>query len=323
MGAKRVVDREVAFAIQYVMRILPFRMVSIHYCYDDVRFRVMMTFAMLMMGATRRVRLRAHYGNYKDVLYKLATFGIPSSALPIAHDGEPKNKSHKAWLKQRNLQELNQGMGILPQGIVVVPSRCDVLLGRGKPVQGRTDTGTVTQEGTTSLLFYFLRFLSFVDHFGNIRYLALLDHFQDAYDRSLKFQMMKICETILGIVAEYGGRFLKQEGAGWVEVDAATAREKVGHGFRTRRASMVKKVKGDNALSREVPSCHDVSHYEVSMGEKPSSRTMDSKKSSSRRMGSKEMAVILTDVDQDSSDDSMNSTGNGKRLRLWDEIFPN
>ena len=111
---------------------------------------------------------------------------------------------------------------------------------------------------------------------------------------------------------------MKQEGAGWVEVDAATAREKVGHGFRTHRASMVKKVKGDNALSREAPSYHDASRHEVSMGEKPSSRKMGSKKPPS-----KEMAVMLTDVDQDSSDDSMTSTGNGKRLRLWDEIFPN
>ena len=144
MGAKRVVDRELAFSIQFVMRMLPFRMVSIHYCYDDVRFRVMITLAMLMMGASRRVRMRAHYGNYKDVLYKLATFGIPTSALPIAHDGEPKNKSFKSWSKQRHLQEMQQAVGLLPQGIVVVPSRFDVLLGRGKPVQGRTDPDSVT-----------------------------------------------------------------------------------------------------------------------------------------------------------------------------------
>jgi len=153
MGAKRVVDRGLAFAIQFVMRILPFRIVSIHYCYDDVRFRVMMTLAMLMMGASRRVRLRAHYGTYKDVLYKLATFGVPTSALPIAHDGEPKNKSFKAWVKQRNLQELQQAMGHLPQGIVVVPSRFDVLLGRGKPVQGRSDPDSVTNTNIASFSF--------------------------------------------------------------------------------------------------------------------------------------------------------------------------
>lgn len=39
----------------------------------------------------------------------------------------------------------------------------------------------------------------------------------------------------MGSVAEYGGRFLRQEGAGWVEVDEIVAREKTAHAFRTRR----------------------------------------------------------------------------------------
>ena len=137
MGPKRVVDRTAAFAVQSVRRYLPLRLGSTHFCYDDRKMTVMMTVATLMMGATRRVRFRAHYGHHNDVIYKLSTFGIQTSALPIAGDGEPKVKNHKSWVKLRIEQEKHQASGKLPQLIVVVPRRLDVLLGRGKPIQGK------------------------------------------------------------------------------------------------------------------------------------------------------------------------------------------
>lgn len=137
MGSKRVVDRQAAFAVNSLKRYVPFRVGSIHYCYDDMRFRVMMTMAMLLMGAMQRVRFRAHFGNYTEVSYVLSTYGIPTSVLPILPDGEPKVKNHKSWLKQRYEQESKQAKGLLPQQIIVIPNRSDVLLGRGKPIQGR------------------------------------------------------------------------------------------------------------------------------------------------------------------------------------------
>lgn len=62
MGPRRVIDRKAAFAIQSLRKHLPFHLASIHYCHDDFRSRPMMTVAMLVMGATTRVRFRAHYG---------------------------------------------------------------------------------------------------------------------------------------------------------------------------------------------------------------------------------------------------------------------
>jgi len=75
------------------------------------------------------------------------------------------------------------------------------------------------------------------EHFGNLRFNSLVGHFQGAYDKSVKFQKMKISQHIIDTVTEYGGRFLKQEAAGWVEADVASIREKVGHAFRTHRGS--------------------------------------------------------------------------------------
>ena len=64
MGEKRVVDRMAVYAIQKVRKVLPMRVMGMHYCYDDFKLRPMMTLAMLVMGATGRVRFRAHYGAF-------------------------------------------------------------------------------------------------------------------------------------------------------------------------------------------------------------------------------------------------------------------
>ena len=133
---------------------------------------------------------------------------------------------------------------------------------------------------------------------------------------------MKICETILEAVAGNGGRFLKQEGAGWIEVDSVTAREKVGHGFRTHRASLVRKTKGDALATKEMSSNDVVPLHEVSMGNMRMDSTQQPKPSPNN-FAPQELGAMLTDVEQDSSDDDMTPTGNGKRLRMWDVIFPN
>lgn len=221
IGPRRVMDRKAAFAIQSIRGHLPFYLASVHYCYDDFRSRPMMTVAMLVMGATNRVRFRTHYGQTKEALDKLATFGIPWQSLPVAHDGVPKTKAHRSWLKLRKTQEQQQLQQQQHQTsgtsssleIVVVPSRVDILLGRGKPIQ---------------------------DHPGNLRYQSLLDFYQETYERAKKYQKMKISHQILARVAQYGGRFLRQEGAGWMEVDPTVARDKVAHAFRTRRVAVAK-----------------------------------------------------------------------------------
>jgi hypothetical protein len=83
----------------------------------------------------------------------------------------------------------------------------------------------------------FVVFSCIVDHVGNLRYQTLLDHYQATYEKAKKYQKMKISHQILARVAQYGGRFLRQEGAGWIEVDPAVARDKIAHAFRTRRVA--------------------------------------------------------------------------------------
>ena len=103
-------------------------------------------------------------------------------------------------------------------------------------VNGGTVAGVTYFEAQTHPTISTLRPL--VEHVGNVRYHALVDYYKDAYERARKFDKMKIAIRIVETVQEYGGRFLKQEGAGWLVVeDNDVISDKVSHAFRTLRTS--------------------------------------------------------------------------------------
>ena len=41
---------------------LPIKLVGVHFCYDDPKFRILQAVLLLMMGKERRVRVRIHEG---------------------------------------------------------------------------------------------------------------------------------------------------------------------------------------------------------------------------------------------------------------------
>lgn len=249
VGPNRRVDRQLGWNLHKVRAALPVRTVGMHFCYDDVRIIPMMTVGMLVMGATGRVRVRAHYGTTIDeIVHKLSTFGIPAdSALPITKTGEPKVKAHKVWLKNRRHHEEKTDDpfdGENGRTIIVVPGRVDCLLGRGKPIQ---------------------------EHVGNLRYQVLLEHYGPEYEAAEKYEKMKLAQTLIDVIHGYNGRFLKPDGAGWVEVSADVAREKVSHAFRTRRASSATTTK-----PAVVPDNNNVTIVDSKMGHNTDGRTLPS-----------------------------------------------
>jgi hypothetical protein len=131
------------------------------------------------------------------------TFGIPVASLPVTIDGELKRKNHLEWIKMRKRQEVD----ISDESRIVVPAHADVLFGRGTP---------------------------FREHIGNMRLFNLLDANLMRYEVvTSKGKSGVIAEMVELTKAEHG-RFLKQQGCTWVEVDDKMAREKVSHAFRTR-----------------------------------------------------------------------------------------
>ena len=124
MGHKSTSDRTPVKIIMKMRQLLPVRVVTLHYCHDNVRVRPMMFLAAFLSGAYGRVRFRPQYGTPKEIRFKLSTFGIPIDALPITEEGEVKLKPHRQWLQKRRKEE-KADLNALQR--VVVPSRFDVL----------------------------------------------------------------------------------------------------------------------------------------------------------------------------------------------------
>jgi hypothetical protein len=177
--------------------------------------------------------------------YELMTFGIPTKVLPITTEGDVDVEHHTRWLQRRRI--LEAAIGRDNECHTNVPHHSDVLYGRDKSVQ---------------------------EHSGNIRYLNLIAEYWDRYDGAKKIEKKSITEEMVNLVKASGGRFLKMDDSGWVEVSDVVARDKVSNAFRDRRKA-VNRVQARTLKSqcstreRDVPSSRDCSsstYFEPSDG---------------------------------------------------------
>ena len=145
----------------------------------------------------------------------LAAHGVATEILPLMRSGEVDFDYHRQWMETRQMVESVKN-GIEEDKPAHDIFRCDgqaqsndVLLGRGK-----------------GALF----------HPGNIQFRKMIDSYADAYDQADKKEKTRITNEIVYAVKKFG-RFLDADGAeGWKEANDKTARLKVSHAFRTRRA---------------------------------------------------------------------------------------
>jgi hypothetical protein len=159
-------------------------------------------------------------GTDMECIYNLMTFGIPSDVLPILPSGEHRLEGHHELIRRlRKEEELDDHVDR-----VVLPGSFDVLLGRGKPLQ---------------------------KHAGNLRYHHIIENDHDRYERAMKLEKTHISKFIVEKINGSGGRFLKQDEAGWVEIDDAAARYKVSHTFRNHRIAA--RTAQKKALAAAVP----------------------------------------------------------------------
>ena len=139
-----------------------------------------------------------------ECVYDLMTFGISADILPMTPSGEYRLEAHQDYCRRlRKQSEVNDGLVR-----VVVPGTCDVLLGRGKPLQ---------------------------KHPGNLRYHHIVESYHGQYENAAKLEKTNLAKTIVQRMKASGGRFLKQDGIGWLEIDDDAARYKVSHTFRNHR----------------------------------------------------------------------------------------
>ena len=136
----------------------------------------------------------------------LLAFGIPIYALPFDEHRKFSNREFVVRLKKlRDQESKTSGQ----DAKLIVPGPFDVLVGRTKLCR---------------------------DHTGNVRYRNLVEKYKNKYEEATsKVDKTALALVVLKIIQEASGRFLKDEGDGWVEVDDDTARAKVAHCFRTIR----------------------------------------------------------------------------------------
>lgn len=146
------------------------------------------------------------------------SFGIPVNDFPFLEKREVKKSNHLKWIERRKRKEEYLKTNTVPKNAVDIPSRKDVILGRGTP---------------------------FNCHPGNKRLHEMVADHYDEYDSEMRVGKTKLAERILKMIHGYGGKFLKldDECGMWKEVSLLDARNKVAHGFRRRREFTTKSAK--------------------------------------------------------------------------------
>ena len=85
---------------------LPFRMVSIHFCYNAPILRYPIAIFQQFVGSNLRMRFRCHYGSNLEVQYMLRSFGLLENVMPIDNDGNLKVDLHLKYLERLKKSEI-------------------------------------------------------------------------------------------------------------------------------------------------------------------------------------------------------------------------
>lgn len=192
----------------FMQHALPFKLASVHFCFDNTFGSTIQRIVMMSLGKYARIRLRSHCGSRMECSYALKSFGIDiepfeTNGLFSLSDSvkEEINRFREMDKKQQEKAEAR-----------VLPRPNDVLLGRGRPFQLYS---------------------------GNLALGAKIDQNRSRYTKAKKMDKKIITSEIVQSIHKCGGRFLKKANnetgndVDWEEVGFETARLKVSHSFRT------------------------------------------------------------------------------------------
>jgi len=224
----------------------PVRRSCTHFCLpeNNPKMRVIRAIMMMAMSREERVRTRIHMdGLTTETQYKLMTFGISVSELPITSTGAIKTKHHIQWIKTRKAIDASRMKSL---------DECHNHKIQQQQMQERRQTMTSQQffhddfGAYTSTYDQFLKYhrkepiihpmindVLFskggknVTHYGNIEFTDLLKHSLTEYVSGTPVQNRKmrkaIRQSIVEKVQARGGRFLTLDkklpgGYCWIEI---------------------------------------------------------------------------------------------------------
>jgi hypothetical protein len=99
--ASETFDRSVFKSVMDLGKILPVKIAGYHFCFDDVRFRMIWGLATVFVGKEARLRSRDHEGTGVECRYGLMSYGIPVDDMPINIDGVEDNSWFLKWIEDR------------------------------------------------------------------------------------------------------------------------------------------------------------------------------------------------------------------------------
>ncbi|KAG7361442.1 hypothetical protein IV203_036542 [Nitzschia inconspicua] len=199
---------------------IPYRSISVHYCYNMAALRPALELYQMFAGTRNRVRFRTHFGSHMECQFSLMTFGITRSILQLDDNGNLKPGVMQSFYERR--RALEKAREDINSGRIDYPAEMDVLLGRGRPYQ---------------------------NYSGNTLLSNILNVRRQEYNEASRFEKTVIAYDIVKTIHENGGRFIQRNEStdGWVEVPEAVARDKVSSGFRSKA-----RVQESQATKRNV-----------------------------------------------------------------------
>ncbi len=88
-----------------VLRALPLRITSMHWCVQNNALKEAAYLSALMLGGSIFVRVRCHAGSDMEVQYNLMQAGIPTDLFPVSVTGQIDLARHTDFLQQRKKME--------------------------------------------------------------------------------------------------------------------------------------------------------------------------------------------------------------------------
>ena len=101
-------DRSVFKSVMDLAKIMPIKLAGYHFCFDDIRFRMVWGLATVFVGKDARLRSRDHEGTHVECRYGLMSYGIPVDAMPINIDGVEDYSWFLNWIEERKAIETDK-----------------------------------------------------------------------------------------------------------------------------------------------------------------------------------------------------------------------
>ena len=102
-------------------------------------------------------------------------------------------------------------------------------------LSGTKSVGLILEPGTNDVLIHGGGSTAVTNHVGNKKFRVLISEHRDEYLNAAQFDKKGITQSIVAVVGDRGGRFLKKAGdgrEGWIEVDTKTKENKVAQDLR-------------------------------------------------------------------------------------------